>query len=96
MFKESIAGGGVITSLLAKGCGSYTRNQLDNLTDFTKKLGASGLIWIRMTENGLESPTVKFFSEEEQKNLIANVITSYSIHYTKLYDACGKFNHRSF
>lgn len=70
VFKEALASGGIITSLLAKGCGDYTRNQLDNLTDFTKKLGASGLIWIRMTENGLESPTVKFFSEEEKTKLV--------------------------
>lgn len=73
VFKEALANGGIITSLLAKGCGDYTRNQLDVLTDFTKKLGASGLIWIRMTENGLESPTVKFFSDEEKKNLIAKL-----------------------
>jgi aspartyl-tRNA synthetase len=35
-----------------------------------KKLGAGGLIWIRVKQDGLESPTMKFFTEEEQKNLV--------------------------
>ncbi|MCU7497119.1 MAG: aspartate--tRNA ligase [Ignavibacteria bacterium] len=70
VYQDAISKGGIVTSLLAKGCGDYTRNQLDVLTDFVKKLGASGLIWIRVKEDGLESPTVKFLSEEEQKAII--------------------------
>jgi aspartyl-tRNA synthetase len=70
VFQDVITKGGTITGLVAPGCGNYTRNQLDNITDFTKKLGAGGLIWIRVKEEGLESPTMKFFTEEEQKNLI--------------------------
>lgn len=70
VYQDAVNRGGIITSMLAKGCGEYTRNQLDVLTEFVKKLGASGLIWIRVRENGLESPTVKFLSEEEQKGII--------------------------
>lgn len=70
LFRDAIKNGGIVSGLNAKGCGNYTRNQLDVLTDFVKRLGSGGLIWIRVTENGLESPTLKFFSEEEQKNLI--------------------------
>ncbi|MBA4251064.1 MAG: aspartate--tRNA ligase [Chlorobiaceae bacterium] len=73
VFQEQIMKGGIVTGLLAPNCGNYTRNQLDVLTDFVKKLGAGGLIWIRVKDDGLESPTVKFFSEEEQKNLIASL-----------------------
>lgn len=74
VFKEAIESGGVISGLLAPGCGEYTRNQLDVLTDFVKGFGAKGLIWIRVkqSENGLEleSPTMKFFTDEEKQNLI--------------------------
>ncbi len=70
VFKESVANNGIITSLLAKGCGGYTRNQLDVLTDFVKKLGAGGLIWMRVKENELEAPISKFLSSEEKENLI--------------------------
>jgi aspartyl-tRNA synthetase len=69
VFKEAIAKGGVVTGLLAPGCGDYTRNQLDVLTDFVKKLGAGGLIWVRVTEEGLEAPTMKFFADEEKRAL---------------------------
>ena len=70
VFKDAVDKNGVITGLLAPGCGDYTRNQLDVLTDFAKKLGAGGLIWIRVKEEGLESPTMKFFSEEEKQGMI--------------------------
>jgi aspartyl-tRNA synthetase len=69
VFKDASDAGGVITGLLAPGCGDYTRNQLDVLTDFVKGHGAKGLIWIRVKENELESPTMKFFTEEEKQNL---------------------------
>jgi len=70
VFKDSIEQEGIITGLLAKGCGDYTRNQLDVLTDFVKKLGAGGLIWMRVKENELDAPIAKFLSEDEKKNLI--------------------------
>lgn len=70
VFKDSILQDGIITGLLAKGCGDYTRNQLDVLTDFVKKLGAGGLIWMRVKENDLDAPISKFLSDEEKQNLI--------------------------
>jgi aspartyl-tRNA synthetase len=69
VFKDAVDANGVITGLLAPCCGDYTRNQLDVLTDFVKGHGAKGLIWIRVKENELESPTMKFFSDEEKQNL---------------------------
>ncbi len=70
VFKESIESDGIITGLLAEGCGDYTRNQLDVLTDYVKKLGAGGLIWMRVKEDDLEAPIAKFLSGEEKKSLI--------------------------
>ncbi len=69
VFSDTINKGGIVSGLNAVGCGSYTRNQLDVLTDYVKKLGAGGLIWIRVTENGLDSPTMKFFTDEEKQNI---------------------------
>lgn len=69
VFKDVTDAGGIITGLLAPGCGEYTRNQLDVLTDFVKGHGAKGLIWIRVKEGELESPTMKFFSDQEKKTL---------------------------
>lgn len=73
VFKDSIDNNGIITGLLASDCGKYTRNQLDTLTDFVKKLGAGGLIWLRVKDELIEGPTAKFISETEQKSLIKNM-----------------------
>ncbi|NOX19005.1 MAG: aspartate--tRNA ligase [Chlorobi bacterium] len=70
LFKNNAAENKIVTGLLAKGCAAYTRNQLDVLTDFVKKLGAGGLVWMRITENGLEAPVAKFFSDEEKQKII--------------------------
>ena len=74
VFKDQIDSGGITTGLLANECGDYTRNQLDVLTDYVKKLGAGGLIWMRVKEGGeLEAPIAKFLTEEEKKNLITGI-----------------------
>jgi aspartyl-tRNA synthetase len=71
VFNDAIKEGGIVTGLLAPGCGDYTRNQLDVLTDFVKKFGAKGLIWMRVKEGGeLEAPVAKFFNDDEKKNLL--------------------------
>ena len=70
VFKDSVTNNGIVTGLLAKNCGDYTRNQLDVITDFVKKLGAGGLIWMRVKENDLEAPIAKFLSEDEKQNII--------------------------
>ncbi|GIK21575.1 MAG: aspartate--tRNA ligase [Ignavibacterium sp.] len=70
VFKDAVDNAGIVTGLLAADCGDYTRNQLDVLTDFVKGHGAKGLIWIRVKDGELESPTMKFFTEQEKKNLI--------------------------
>lgn len=71
VFHDTLENNGIITGLLAKGCGEYTRNQLDVLTDFVKKLGAGGLIWMRVKEDGLEAPVAKFFTDEEKQNIVS-------------------------
>jgi len=76
VFKDAIMNNGIVTGLLAKGCGDYTRNQLDVLTDYVKKLGASGLIWMRVKDNDLEAPIAKFLSEDEKVNIIKKMNAS--------------------
>ena len=73
VFKDQIENKGTITGLKIPGCGDYTRNQLDVLTDYVKKLGAGGLIWMRVKEEGLHAPVAKFFSEDEKHNLIKSL-----------------------
>lgn len=46
-----------------------TRSDLDRLTDRAKELGAKGLVWMRVTDEGLESPVAKFLDEAELSGL---------------------------
>jgi aspartyl-tRNA synthetase len=51
--------------------GSMSRAQLDKLVDRAKQLGAAGLVWMRVLDNGeLDSPVVKFLSEVEQLGIV--------------------------
>jgi aspartyl-tRNA synthetase len=43
----------------------YGRNQLDKLTDRAKSLGAKGLVWLKTTADGFDSPIAKFLSDAE-------------------------------
>jgi aspartyl-tRNA synthetase len=52
----------------------FGRNKLDALTDRAKKMGAKGLVWLKVAADGtLESPVVKFLSANEQAKLISTL-----------------------
>jgi aspartyl-tRNA synthetase len=58
----------LIIGINAQGCASYTRKQIDELTDFVKRpqVGANGLIYVRYNEDGtLKSSVDKFFTEPD-------------------------------
>ena len=44
----------------------YSRSRLDQLTERAKELGAKGLAWFRVTEDGLDSPLDRFLSDVER------------------------------
>ena len=64
VFSETVKKGGAVAGFVATGCASYSRSQLDTLTDLAKSLGAGGLVWARVTEAGVESPVEKFLGQE--------------------------------
>ena len=59
-----------IKALCLDGQGSISRSNLDSLTEKAKKLGAKGLVWMRVTSDGLDSPISKFLSPKEISELI--------------------------
>ena len=65
VFADVAANNGLVKALNAKGCASFSRKELDDLADFVKIYGAKGLAWVKVTENGWQSPIAKFFTEEE-------------------------------
>jgi len=60
----------LVVGINAKGAASYTRKQLDELTDFIKRpqIGATGLIYARHNDDGtIKSSVDKFFNEDDLK-----------------------------
>jgi aspartyl-tRNA synthetase len=56
-----------VIGICAKGAGSYTRKQLDGLTDFVKRpqIGAKGLVWCRIEADGSAKSSVDKFYDAE-------------------------------
>jgi len=65
VFADVIASGGMVKGINAKGCAGMSRKEIDELTDFARIYGAKGLAYVKITEQGWQSPIAKFFSEEE-------------------------------
>lgn len=61
-----------VGGICATGCVSYTRKQIDELTEFVKRpqIGAKGLVYIRCEMDGtFKSSVDKFFSNDELKSI---------------------------
>jgi aspartyl-tRNA synthetase len=70
-FRAVVDGGGCVKCLPIHDARELGRGDVDRLESFVKKeLGAKGLAWIRVTEDGeWQSPIVKFFSEQERASI---------------------------
>ena len=56
-----------IGGICAKGCATYTRKQLDQLTDFVRRpqIGAKGMVYARIEEDGtVKSSVDKFYGQD--------------------------------
>jgi aspartyl-tRNA synthetase len=64
----------LVVGINAKGCASYTRKQIDELTEWLKRpqIGVTGMIYCRYNEDStLKSSVDKFYSEDELTNWAA-------------------------
>lgn len=58
-----------VGGIAVEGGASYTRKQLDEITEWVKRpqVGAKGLVYIRVAEDGIKSSVDKFYTPEELK-----------------------------
>jgi len=68
-FAQVVAGGGAVKALRVPGAGSMSRKELDDLTAEAKQVGAKGLVWIKVTAEGLTSPVAKFLTASQERLL---------------------------
>lgn len=71
VFSSVVANGGEVKSINVKGAADkYSRKDMDALAEFVAPYGAKGLAWLKVEEDGLKGPIIKFFTEEEQNGLL--------------------------
>ena len=80
VFSNVIKNGGAIKGFVAPRCGNYTRREIDDLINFAKERGASGLITISLegdpemgiqdlSESDIKSPAAKYLTPKEVTNI---------------------------
>ena len=70
VFRTVVEGGGLVKSINAKGCATFSRKDLDDLTAYVAEFGAKGLAWVKVKEGGeWQSPIAKFFTDEERADM---------------------------
>ena len=71
VFKSALAARGIIKGIRVPGAGSYSRKEVEELTEFARMLGAKGLVSLAISATGeIKSPLTKFMSSEEVQAII--------------------------
>ncbi|MDX9755129.1 MAG: aspartate--tRNA ligase [bacterium] len=71
VFAQLAQNGGKIAGICVKGGATFSRKDIDDFTAKAAIYGAKGLAWMKVSDQGLESNIVKFFSDDLQKQMIA-------------------------
>ncbi|MBD3330614.1 aspartate--tRNA ligase [Candidatus Peregrinibacteria bacterium] len=70
VFSNAVKNGGVVKTLRVPGGGNFSRKDIDEYTEMAKAMGAKGLAYIIIDDDGPRSSIVKFFKEDELHALI--------------------------
>ncbi|WP_323704663.1 aspartate--tRNA ligase [Mammaliicoccus sp. Dog046] len=72
VFKSAVENGGEVKAIVVEGAANdYSRKDIDQLQSFVSIYGAKGLAWVKVTEEGLNGPISKFFTEENVSELLS-------------------------
>lgn len=73
VFRKVVEEGGRIFGLNARGCGHYSRKEIDKLGHEAVAAGAAGLAWIVVEPDGIRSPLGKFLGGDTVCRTLANL-----------------------
>jgi len=65
-FAQVAASGGAVKALRVPGAGGLSRKEADDLVATAKTWGAKGLVWVKVTDTGLQSPVARFLEPMRQ------------------------------
>jgi aspartyl-tRNA synthetase len=63
VFRDAIAGGGVVRGFVVPGAATFSRKQLDELNEQARAQGAGGLVWARRNAGAIQSSALKAAGE---------------------------------
>ncbi len=69
VLRRELEKGGKVKGLVIEGGAQFSRKELDDLTSQAISLGAKGLGWIKLSENGWQGPPVKYLPEGLKEKL---------------------------
>jgi len=64
VFKKVLEDGGSIKALVAEGCNSFSRKNIDELERIAKQYGAKGLAWMKVKDGTLDGGVGRFFADQ--------------------------------
>lgn len=71
VFRDTVNNGGDVRGININGyADQFSRKSITKLEEYVKTYGAKGLAWIKITNEGVNSPIAKFFSEEEMERIV--------------------------
>ncbi len=71
VFRNALAAEGMVKGIRVPAGASYTRKEIDELTEFARTLGAKGLVSLAISNNGeIKSPLTKFMSSVEVQLIV--------------------------
>lgn len=73
VFASAAEAGGQVKGINAKGCGSFSRKDLEELTSYVANYKARGLAYLYVTPEGVKSPIAKFFTAEEIEAILGRL-----------------------
>ena len=70
LFEKAVSINEVILGIVIPNGSKFSRKQVDELTEKSKENGAKGLVFLKVSENGLEGSAVKFFTDVFKDKII--------------------------
>ena len=62
-FRDAVTAGGVVRGFVVSGGATYSRKDLDTLTEQARQLGASGLVGVKLAQGAVQSSALKVAGE---------------------------------
>lgn len=69
VFADAIATKGEVKAIVVPGGAEFSRKELDDLTEFVKIYRAKGMAYVKIRQEGWQSPIAKFFTEKQIRQI---------------------------